>query len=241
MNLLSRVTCILKLWRKNSSSPDGKILLELVLAGPILLTIPAAVIEYARFMRFNQEAIVLSQEAANQIYRQCSDFYEVTQERVGTTFNTVNTKDTTNRCVKRIHDELETVVRNRLGNAGLILSVFRYNISNAPSTPPPNAPPNAPTHTDLELIAVFPSPTGNQASLNETKIVSSPLMIEVNVNNGVLPAKRLLVPNSKVTNFKRFAIAEVSFNYQPMIGLFRVFFNQNIFEREGGFREITVL
>lgn len=229
MNILSRLVPILFMSRRDSSILHGKIILELVLAGPILLMIPAAVIEYARFIRFSQEAIVLSQEAANRVYRQCTDFYEVRQEATGVVFLNQETIDATRRCVQNIRDELNPIVLNRLGNSALILSVFRYNIENG--TPA----------TALRRVALVPTPTDPlDTTIVETTVVTGSTITSNTVNDTSTPQKGL-ISAARATTFQRFAIAEVSFNYTPVIGLFRAFFNLNTFTKAGGFREITVL
>jgi hypothetical protein len=234
MNILSRLIRILIMTRRDSSSSHGKILLELVLAGPILLMIPAAVIEYARFIRFSQEAIVLSQEAANRVYRQCTDFYEVRQEAIGITYLDQETRTATLRCVQNIRNDLDPIVKNRLGDASLVLSVFRHNIGNGLNGLP---------DTGLQQIAVAPAqdPPPDVNSLDRTRIITRGLAIGRLVNDGRVQPQIILADFNVVRLFRRFAIAEVQYNYVPMIGLFRVFFNVDAFRREGGFREVTIL
>ncbi len=64
--------------RATKQGVSGQIMLEFLLVAPVLLTITGATIEVANFMRLSQISTVVSQEAANQAYRQCSSIVRLT-------------------------------------------------------------------------------------------------------------------------------------------------------------------
>lgn len=58
--------------RVEKKRASGKIMIEFLLVAPVFLMISGGTIEVANFMRLSQISTVVSQEAANQAYRQCS-------------------------------------------------------------------------------------------------------------------------------------------------------------------------
>lgn len=62
---------------KNRGSCSGHILLEATLIIPIIITIAFAGIEFTRSMRHAKIAMSLSREAANLVFRECSDRFSL--------------------------------------------------------------------------------------------------------------------------------------------------------------------
>lgn len=122
--------------KKHSS---GKIMIEFLLAAPVLLSISGGTIEVANFMRLTQIATVASQEAANQAYRQCSSVtrlvnpaqssYNISQ-RTAAQIDHNATHTAVVACLdsvrRRTMSTLSRLNGNTAGNA-VHLTVARYN------------------------------------------------------------------------------------------------------------------
>ena len=216
--------------KTKARSCSGKVLIELILVTPILLMIPAGVMEYARFLRMDQIAAVYSQEAATRAYRQCGDFYVNVAANANTwssVFSPTETANETLRCITNVRNSTNSSMQNYLPGSQIILSVYRYNFDVTLSPP----------SDTLTAVAIIPDQTapgmysktlvgmdGSQTSLVR-----------------VAPRSGELLSVAEVRARQRIVVAEVAFNYRPVLSIFRAFLDAANLTTNGEYRETTIL
>jgi hypothetical protein len=215
---------------KKERSCSGKVLIELILVTPILLMIPAGVMEYARFLRMDQIATVYSQEAANRAYRQCGDFYVNVAAGTNTwssQFGTEETSAATLQCITNVMNATNASMQSYLPGSQIIISVYRYNFNVNLTTP---------TNT-VTLVAVIPNQTSpDMFSKTLVGIGGSQNSLE-----RMSPRSGILLSAAELQARQRVVVAEVAFNYLPVLSIFRAFLNATNLTMNGEFRETTIL
>jgi hypothetical protein len=212
----------------------GQVLVEFILIAPVLLAIAGGALEIARFLRYNQTASIVSQEAALSTYRRCSDFFLFNADG---TFNYTGTAQKTEACLNRLREDIQAQV-NRLydpttrGNPEflLVLSVYRrdsvldargtaigfVNLERIMSASAPNDAPSSP------LASLY------QTSANTIQRIGSPSIQVVNA--------------AEAEQMERIVIAEVAYRYTPVIPIYKVLLGDGDFLRtDERFRETTIL
>jgi hypothetical protein len=110
----------------------GSAMMEFIFTVPVLLMIAGTTVDIARYMRYLQITSFVSQEAASQIYRQCSDITVYTKPRLGTTTVTPHTSQTImaiERCLERVQIQSQNMLNVSLGRAAMSAQVFRWQIN----------------------------------------------------------------------------------------------------------------
>ena len=211
------------------AASDGKVLLELILAVPVLLMIPAGVMELARFIRLDQIAVVYSQETANRAYRQCTDYSEVKRDAISISpvgiFDAAATMRATADCLARVASVTSASLDEYLPGSQIVLSVYRYEFDESQSPPP----------KELTLVAKFPSAPGTD------KFKTSLIEADGSTLIKIKPSPRIILSEEEARARQRIVVAEVTFKYSPVIGLFKAFFDGTLLETDGDFRETTIL
>jgi hypothetical protein len=216
--------------RKRARSCSGKVLIELILVTPLLLMIPAGVMEYARFLRMDQIAVVYSQEAANRAYRQCGDFYVNVPANANTwssVFSPTETASETLRCITNVRNSTNSSMQSYLPGSQIIISVYRFNFD-VTRTPPTD------TLTSVAVIPDQTSPGMYSRTLvgldgTQTSLVR------------VAPRSGELLSATEVRARQRIVVAEVAFNYRPVLSIFRAFLDAVNLTTNGEYRETTIL
>ena len=216
-------------WYFMRANDTGKVLLELILVIPILLMIPAGVMEFARFIRLDQIAVVYSQETANRAYRQCTDFSEVRRDPSSISpvgiFDAAATKRATEECLVQVAALTYGSLQDYLPGSEIVISVYRYQFDESQSPPP----------SELTLVASFP-PFANGDNFKTSHIeTDGSTLIKLK------PTQRAILSPTEAALRQRIVVAEVSFRYVPVIGLFKAFFNGTLLLTNGDFRETTIL
>lgn len=123
MRLSDRTT-----WRRQR----GASLIEFCFTMPVLLLVAGATIDLSRYMRFLQITTFVSQEAAEQIYRQCSDITIYDPPDINTTSLEINkamTESAIASCVQRLQLGAQELLNASVGRAAVSSKVFRWQIT----------------------------------------------------------------------------------------------------------------
>ena len=204
----------------NSFRQRGHALIELIIVAPVLLSIAALGIEVSRFLRLNQVASILSQESANNTFRRCSDILDF--ENGTDTFSSANTQSAIQDC---LNTELDGFRKSTgllysqldLGSSptfNLVLSVYRQDQGFG--------------FADLTSIVVTSS-----ANRTSNYYMSA---------GSIMRNGQTVLSSSQILDQGRVAIAEVTFEYTPIVPLYKIFLNLDILNTKlGQFRETTIL
>jgi hypothetical protein len=209
---------------RKASNTRGHALIEVIIVAPIILSIASLGLEVSRFLKLNQTASILSQEAANTAFRRCADIFVFDTNDI---FSSTKTSAAIQSC-------LDTLVANVGSSATslyplntdkknpafrLILSIYR--LDSGASDPG---------------IGGFPQLTRVLArsdnSLTSRYSVSG---------NSVARDGATVLDSQRVSSQERIAIAEVTFEYNPAILIYRVFLGLNILNTDEFCRETTIL
>jgi Flp pilus assembly protein TadG len=121
-------------WRRQR----GASLVEFCFTIPVLLLVAGSTVDLSRYMRFLQVTTFVSQETAEQIYRQCSDITIYTPADISTTSLTINqamTEGAITSCVERLQLGAQELLNATVGRAAVSSKVFRWQITQtSPST-----------------------------------------------------------------------------------------------------------
>lgn len=116
----------------NGRGEQGSAMLEFVLTIPVLLMIAGTTVDMARYMRYLQITTFVSQEAASQIYRQCSDVTIFNKPVLGSSQVAPNKPQTMmaiERCLERVQIQSQRMLNTSLGRAAMSAKVFRWQIN----------------------------------------------------------------------------------------------------------------
>lgn len=210
----------------------GHILVEFILVAPVILAIAGGALEIARFLRLNQTASIISQEAAVSAYRKCSDFFVFDANGA---FNQGETTSDIQKCLETVRSDLQKQLEDLYNPAlpgnpkfSLVLSVYRRdNVRNSAGT-------ELGFKQLTQIVPVPPDPT------------PTPLPSLYKATGGTIqkigPPAAVVVNAGEVQKMERIVIAEVAYEYTPVIPIYKVLLGQGDFLRTGeGFRETTIL
>jgi hypothetical protein len=184
--------------------------------------IPAGVLEYTRFLRYDQIAVAFSQEAANQAYRQCTDWNAVTQDATRVTFDEPTSTRLTRECIEAVRNDIQGMLALRMPGVGsrVILAVYRYNYGTEPNT---------------TQVAIVPAQLAGDVGNTRVRAVGGALQ---RTTHGV---DTVLVSADQAAIRQRMVVAEVTFGYNPVFALFGAFMAANSAGTDEGVRETTIL
>jgi hypothetical protein len=123
--------------KKRSSRQRGASLVEFCFTMPVLLLIAGATVDLSRYMRFLQITTFVSQETAEQIYRQCSDITIYTPADITTTSLKIDrtaTESAITSCVERLQLGAQELLNASVGRAAVSSKVFRWKITETSPT-----------------------------------------------------------------------------------------------------------
>ena len=208
---------------RRNRGEHGSGLIEFIFVAPIILLLAGSTLEVARYMRFRQIVLVLSQEAANRAYSQCADITSVSAVGNSLTVNIGTTTTNITNCLTTVKTAIEAAADAAGLQAGraLTLSVYRHNLGT--------------------VAPAFNCSTPNTISISVGTVSKFTI-----AGDAITTSGKNVVSASDVCKRGRIVIAELVFPYTTIIN-YRVFglgFNTNLkqsgFERND-FRETTIL
>ena len=206
--------------RTKSSRQRGASLIEFCFTIPVLLLIAGSTVDLSRYMRFLQITTFVSQETAEQIYRQCSDITIYNPPDITTTSLRIDSFRTENAiisCVERVQQRAQQLLNTSLGRAAVSSKVFRWKISQtSPSCTAPLSNSDVSVMSATANLSGMPSDTTiDQAALGRAGVQ---LGID-GIYQTISPsgAQRLLVSLSTLCQKNRVATVEVAYDFEPIV------------------------
>jgi hypothetical protein len=169
-------------------------------------------------MRFLQVTTFVSQETAEQIYRQCSDITVYNPPDITTTslrIDAGSTQSAINSCVVRVQQRAQQLLDTSLGRATVSSQVFRWQISQtSPSCT-----------TSLSDVSVISAPAnlngiGSNPTINSDNLKLAGVVLQTGgIYQTISPsgAQRLLVSLSTLCQKNRVATVEVAYDFEPIV------------------------
>lgn len=118
--------------KKRCGRQRGASLVEFCFTMPVLLVVAGATVDLSRYMRFLQITTFVSQETAEQIYRQCSDITIYKPADITTTSLQIDgaaTESAITSCVERLQLGAQELLNASVGRAAVSSKVFRWQIT----------------------------------------------------------------------------------------------------------------
>jgi len=238
---------------KAMRSERGGSLVEFAFVAPIMLVISGATIDIGRFLRYHQITSSISQEAANYVYRRCSDITSLTETNGQTTVDISKSKARILACAQRARDEAQIALNNALPGSLISITVYRHNIAsfydktsslgnNGACGPGDDITPIQASPSQGDIIAVGllirpVSPTLTGISIGD-RIGRSKLT----ENNGnLLSGNTTIVSKEQVCNRNRLVAVEVGYAFEPIVKFLPAFLPGFGIDKEGLHRETTIL
>lgn len=189
---------------RRNRGEHGSGLIEFIFVAPIILLLAGSTLEVARYMRFRQIALVLSQEAANRAYSQCADITSVSVASNGVlTVDEPTTIANIKTCLTNIHTAIETAATTAgIVGSKLNLSVYRHNLKTL--APALNCPSDTNIVTEIfirDSISTFTTSGGEILAGNVT------LTNAENVcKRGRIVIAVLALPYTTIINYRVFGL-----------------------------------
>jgi len=202
----------------------GHAMVEVIVVAPLILSIASLGLEVSRFLKLNQVASILSQEAANTAFRRCADalIFDSSDN-----FNQAATEAAIQTCLNTVVSNFANAATSLYptdtsqGNPRYRVIVSIYRLDKGASDP---------------LIGGFTSLTRVLAASDNSLTSQYSASGNAITRNGAL-----ILGTSRVEQQERIAIAEVTFEYTPMILIYRVFLGLNILHTDEFCRETTIV
>lgn len=215
----------------HSKKNRGGVFVELILALPIIIIIPFAVLELARFLEKVQIVNVLGQEMAAQAYRECADFNDLQLDgnRLGYVKNITRLTSQTNPCLVTVNNNfngpngIDAAVN---GNFDIAISVYRYYRAASGAAAP-----------RLYRIGVFGTPSvecDGAPGTGTGLCTGTPAIIKEPGASGTV-----YVNQNGIIARERFVVVEVRYTYTaiaPFVKLLR-----ELGGTQHAYREVTIL
>ena len=236
---------------KAMRSERGGSLVEFAFVAPIMLVISGATIDIGRFLRYHQITSSISQEAANYVYRRCSDITSLTETNGQTTVDASKSRARILACAQRARDEAQIALNNALPCSLISITVYRHNIEEfydkkgssntgkcAPAGDDITSIQAPPSQADISRVGLtFPSttrPGGNIGQLiGKSKLTQN--------NGNLLSGNTTIVSKEQVCNRNRLVAVEVGYAFEPIVKFLPAFLPGFGIDKEGLHRETTIL
>lgn len=220
---------------KAMRSERGGSLLEFAFVAPIMLVISGATIDIGRFLRYHQITSSISQEAANYVYRRCSDITSLTETSGQTTVDTQKSKDRILACAQRARDEAQQALDNTLPGSLISITVYRHNIASfydKTSTSGNNGACGGQGDT-INEVSGLPSASGNPTNLGKRQLAAR--------GGALVSGSKEIVSAAQVCNRNRLVSVEVAYAFQPIVKFLPAFLPGFGIDKDGLHRETTIL
>lgn len=236
---------------KAMRSERGGSLVEFAFVAPVMLIISGATIDIGRFLRYHQITSSISQEAANYVYRRCSDITSLTETNGQTTVDASKSQARILACAQRARDEAQIALNNALPCSLISITVYRHNIEDfydkkgssntgtcAPAGDDITSIQAPPSQADIIRVGLTcPSTTRSGGTIGE-RIGRSKLT----ENNGnLLSGNTTIVSKEQVCNRNRLVAVEVGYAFEPIVKFLPAFLPGFGIDKEGLHRETTIL
>lgn len=237
---------------------SGKIMIEFLLVAPVFLMISGGTIEVANFMRLSQVSTVVSQEAANQAYRQCSSVVRLTNpnDRLYNSngarmqIDNTTTQAAVQNCLENVRAN-SLVTLNKLNPSTTINAVHlmaarvdpirpptdmsRYQTFEANTAPGVSGSGTPPRGDDAERhgqTGGYSSPENDREQAPTRRATCNNGVITYPTNSGSIP----LIPKQELDRRQQVIVGQAVAGYTPLVK----FFNLKILY-SGDFRAVTVM
>ena len=234
---------------KAMRSERGGSLVEFAFVAPIMLVISGATVDIGRFLRYHQITSSISQEAANYVYRRCSDITSLTETSGQTTVDTQKSKDRILACAQRARDEAQQALDNTLPGSLISITVYRHNIASfydKTSKLGNNGVCGGQGDT-INEVSGLPSEVaktnarrgrnrGNddgQDKLGERQLTAK--------QGALASGNKVIVSAKQVCNRNRLVSVEVAYAFQPIVKFLPAFLPGFGIDKDGLHRETTIL
>lgn len=203
-----------------SSRQRGASLVEFCFTIPVLLLVAGSTVDLSRYMRFLQVTTFVSQETAEQIYRQCSDITVYNPPDITTTslsIDAVSTQSAINSCVVQVQQRAQQLLNTSLGRAAVSSKVFRWQMS---QTSPSCTTPLSNSDVSVMSATANLSGIGLNATINIANLNLAGIQLQTDgIYQTISPsgAQRLLVSLSTLCQKNRVATVEVAYDFEPIV------------------------
>ena len=239
---------------KAMRSERGGSLVEFAFVAPIMLVISGATVDIGRFLRYHQITSSISQEAANYVYRRCSDITSLTETSGQTTVDTQKSKDRILACAQRARDEAQQALDNTLPGSLISITVYRHNIASfydKTSTSGNNGACGGQGDT-INEVSGLPSEEDKRQTVysdnsghgnnNRKKDREQLSKRQLAARGGALVSgSKEIVSAKQVCNRNRLVSVEVAYAFQPIVKFLPAFLPGFGIDKDGLHRETTIL
>lgn len=238
---------------KAMRSERGGSLLEFAFVAPIMLVISGATIDIGRFLRYHQITSSISQEAANYVYRRCSDITSLTETNGQTTVDASKSRARILACAQRARDEAQIALNNALPCSLISITVYRHNIEDFYDKKGSSNTGTCAAGDDITSIQAPPSQDDKDkcGQLNRTHPSTARSGVKIGEligrsklteNNGnLLSGNTTIVSKEQVCNRNRLVAVEVGYAFEPIVKFLPAFLPGFGIDKEGLHRETTIL
>ena len=238
---------------KAMRSERGGSLVEFAFVAPVMLIISGATIDIGRFLRYHQVTSSISQEAANYVYRRCSDITSLTETNGQTTVDASKSQARILACAQRARDEAQIALNNALPGSLISITVYRHNIEEFYDKKGSSNTGTCAAGDDITSIQAPPSQADiirvGQQNLTYPSTTRSGVTIgeligrsKLTENNGnLLSGNTTIVSKEQVCNRNRLVAVEVGYAFEPIVKFLPAFLPGFGIDKEGLHRETTIL
>lgn len=238
---------------KAMRSERGGSLVEFAFVAPVMLIISGATIDIGRFLRYHQITSSISQEAANYVYRRCSDITSLTETNGQTTVDASKSRARILACAQRARDEAQIALNNALPGSLISITVYRHNIEDFYDKKGSSNTGTCAAGDDITSIQAPPSqddkdkcgqlnrtyPSTARLGVNIGELIGRPKLTENNGN--LLSGNTTIVSKEQVCNRNRLVAVEVGYAFEPIVKFLPAFLPGFGIDKEGVHRETTIL
>jgi Flp pilus assembly protein TadG len=238
---------------KAMRSERGGSLVEFAFVAPVMLIISGATIDIGRFLRYHQITSSISQEAANYVYRRCSDITSLTETNGQTTVDASKSRARILACAQRARDEAQIALNNALPGSLISITVYRHNIEDFYDKKGSSNTGTCAAGDDITSIQAPPSqddkdkcgqlnrthPSTARLGVNIGELIGRPKLTENSGN--LLSGNTTIVSKEQVCNRNRLVAVEVGYAFEPIVKFLPAFLPGFGIDKEGVHRETTIL
>jgi hypothetical protein len=238
---------------KAMRSERGGSLVEFAFVAPVMLIISGATIDIGRFLRYHQITSSISQEAANYVYRRCSDITSLTETNGQTTVDVSKSQARILACAQRARDEAQIALNNALPGSLISITVYRHNIDEFYDKKGSSNTGTCVAGDDITSIQAPPSqndkdrcgqqngtyPSTARSGVNIGELIGRSKLTENNGN--LLSGNTTIVSKEQVCNRNRLVAVEVGYAFEPIVKFLPAFLPGFGIDKEGLHRETTIL
>jgi hypothetical protein len=218
-----------------------------------MLIISGATIDIGRFLRYHQITSSISQEAANYVYRRCSDITSLTETNGQTTVDASKSRARILACAQRARDEAQIALNNALPGSLISITVYRHNIEDFYDKKGSSNTGTCAAGDDITSIQAPPSqddkdkcgqlnrthPSTARLGVNIGELIGRPKLTENSGN--LLSGNTTIVSKEQVCNRNRLVAVEVGYAFEPIVKFLPAFLPGFGIDKEGVHRETTIL